>query len=100
MESGAPSETASVEQGGSTERTYVVYLLYCADTSYYCGMTNNLDARLAKHNSGKGSKYVRTRLPCTVLGHSRLLTKREALRYERAIKSLPRRKKLTAVLAI
>ena len=81
-------------------RSYCVYLLYCADKTYYCGITNDLEARVAKHNSGKGSKYVRSRLPCAVLGHSRLLTKREALRYERAIKSLPRRKKLTAVLAI
>ena len=34
------------------------YILRCKDNSLYCGYTNNLKAREALHNSGKGSKYV------------------------------------------
>jgi putative endonuclease len=40
-----------------------VYILSCADGSYYVGSTRNLDARLAQHASGKGSAYTGKRLP-------------------------------------
>ena len=43
-----------------------VYILSCADGSYYVGSTRNLDARLADHESGKGSVYTATRLPLTL----------------------------------
>ena len=42
---------------------WVVYLLRCVDDSLYCGITNDLESRLSKHNSGKGAKYTRSRLP-------------------------------------
>ena len=35
------------------------YVLRCADDTLYCGWTNDLTARLAAHNSGKGAKYTR-----------------------------------------
>jgi hypothetical protein len=38
------------------EMNWVVYLLLCSDGTYYCGVTNNLDKRLSKHNKGKGAK--------------------------------------------
>ena len=34
------------------------YVLRCADDTLYCGWTNDLTARLAAHNSGKGAKSV------------------------------------------
>lgn len=37
------------------------YVLRCADDTLYCGWTNDLTARLAAHNSGKGAKYTRGR---------------------------------------
>ncbi len=40
-----------------------VYILQCADGSYYVGSTFNLDKRLNEHLEGKGSAYTRTRLP-------------------------------------
>ena len=36
------------------------YILRCADGTYYCGWTNNLDRRLKAHNEGKG---VNTHVP-------------------------------------
>ncbi len=33
-------------------KSYYVYILLCNDKSYYTGVTNNLDERLAQHNSG------------------------------------------------
>ena len=40
-----------------------VYLLRCADGTLYCGWTTDLAARVKTHNSGKGAKYTRSRLP-------------------------------------
>ena len=40
-----------------------VYILRCADGTYYVGSTKNLDRRLEQHNAGAGSAYTRRRLP-------------------------------------
>ena len=45
---------------------YYVYLLLCADGSYYCGSTNDPEKRLQAHNAGRGAKYTRGRGPCTI----------------------------------
>lgn len=34
------------------------YLLRCADDTLYCGITNDLDKRLAAHNAGTAAKLV------------------------------------------
>ena len=43
--------------------TAYAYLLLCSDNSLYAGWTNDPEKRLKAHNSGKGSKYTRSRLP-------------------------------------
>ncbi len=69
------------------------YVLRCADDTLYCGWTNDLTARLAAHNSGKGAKYTRGRGPVT-LAYSELYdTQHEAMQREAAIKRLPRPRK-------
>ena len=40
-----------------------VYLLRCADGSYYTGWTSDLQRRLAAHQAGRGARYTRSRLP-------------------------------------
>jgi putative endonuclease len=40
-----------------------MYILQCADGSYYVGSTKNLDLRMFQHQSGKGSRYTSGRLP-------------------------------------
>lgn len=47
----------------SSKKKWFVYLLRCADGSYYTGCTTDLPARVDKHNSGQGAKYTRSRLP-------------------------------------
>ena len=42
---------------------YWVYLLRCGDGSLYTGCTNDLARRLRAHQSGRGAKYTRSRLP-------------------------------------
>jgi len=71
-----------------------VYLLRCGDGSLYCGWTPDLDARLAKHNAGRASRYTRTRLPVE-LAWSRAMPDRSAARREEArIKRMTRPQKL------
>jgi putative endonuclease len=50
--------------------TWFVYLLECSDGTYYTGVTNDVERRVAQHNAGTGAKYTRGRRPvrlvCTV----------------------------------
>lgn len=69
------------------------YILRCADGTYYCGWTNNLDRRLKTHNEGKGAKYTRSRRPVALVYYEAFSTKEEAMRREYEIKQLPRKKK-------
>ena len=45
------------------KKEWVVYLVRCADESLYCGITNDIERRLVAHNSGKGAKYTKSRMP-------------------------------------
>ena len=69
------------------------YILRCADGTYYCGWTNDLDRRLKAHNEGKGAKYTRSRRPVALVYYEAFSTKEEAMRREYEIKQLPRKKK-------
>ncbi|MCU1552510.1 MAG: hypothetical protein JWR36_3070 [Glaciihabitans sp.] len=40
-----------------------MYILKCADDSYYVGSCRDLDLRFWQHSTGKGSKYTSTRIP-------------------------------------
>jgi putative endonuclease len=77
--------------------SYFVYILKCSDGTLYTGWTNDLDKRLEKHNSGKGSKYVRARLPAKLAYSEKLANMKEAMARERAIKALPRASKLKII---
>jgi len=70
-----------------------VYLLRCADDSLYCGWATDLDARVAKHQSGKASRYTRTRLPVELVWSAAAADRGAALREEARIKRLSRREK-------
>lgn len=70
------------------------YILKCADDTLYCGWTNDLEKRIDAHNSGKGAKYTRSRLPVELIYYEEFETKEEAMSREYHIKKLPREKKL------
>lgn len=77
---------------------YYVYILVCSDDSLYCGYTTDLDKRLQKHNSGKGAKYTKCRIPVQMVHHESFSTKSEALKREAEIKKLSRKEKLNLIL--
>jgi putative endonuclease len=74
-----------------------VYLLRCGDGSLYTGYTDDVERRLAVHQSGKGAKYTRSRLPVELVYSEELPDKSAALRREAAIKKLTREKKLALI---
>lgn len=74
--------------------SYYVYLLRCGDDSIYCGITDDVAARLAAHRAGKGAKYTRGRGPLELVLARRCADKGFALRLEYAIKQLARAEKL------
>jgi len=45
--------------------THYIYMLLCADGSYYLGITRNVAARVAYHQTGKGVAHTRHRRPIT-----------------------------------
>jgi len=71
-----------------------VYLLRCADDSLYCGWTIDLERRLAAHQDGRGSAYVRRRLPARYAAVWRAESRSHARSAEARIKRLPRPAKL------
>ena len=76
---------------------WFVYLLECSDTSLYCGITNNLEKRLSTHNSGKGAKYTRNKLPVKLVWFKECLDKSIASKEEYKIKKLKRENKLKLI---
>ena len=78
-------------------KTWSVYLLKCSDNSLYCGVTNNIENRLIKHNNGTASKYTRARRPVELAAIKNNLTKSDAYKIEYCVKKLPADKKITAL---
>ena len=76
---------------------HYVYILECADVTLYTGWTNDLTARLAAHNSGRGARYTRGRGPVRLAFSEVFSDRSEALGYEAAIKKLTRAEKLRLI---
>ncbi len=72
---------------------WIVYLIRCSDKSLYCGVTNNLEKRLAAHNSGQGAKYTKSRRPVELVGTSSEMAKSDAFKLEYLVKRVPADKK-------
>ena len=71
----------------------VVYMLRCRDDSLYTGWTNDFSQRLVSHQSGRGGKYTRSRLPVVPVYLEPVPDKSAALKREAAIKKLTPAKK-------
>jgi putative endonuclease len=85
---------------GEDPRVYwFVYLARCADDTFYCGITNDLVARLTAHNTGKGARYTRTRTPIDIVVTRRCASKSRALQLEYRVKQLTRVQKLALIAA-
>ena len=73
---------------------FYVYILKCADGSYYTGMTSDLDRRVWEHQEGLiPTAYTHSRRPVELLWNEEVVTYHEALNHERQIKGWSRAKK-------
>ena len=71
-----------------------VYIVKCSDETLYTGWTTDLERRVRCHNSGKGAKYTRVRLPVELVYWEKFEDKKEAMRRECSIKRMSRKDKL------
>lgn len=73
------------------------YLVLCADNTFYTGITNNLEKRIAAHNNGTASKYTRCRLPVQLVYSEVHDNRSSASKREAEIKQFGRNKKLDLI---
>ena len=75
--------------------SYTVYILECADGTYYTGITTDIARRIEEHNhSPKGAKYTRARRPVILKYHEGHPDKSQALKRELEIKQMKRSAKI------
>ena len=74
-------------------KNHYVYILRCSDDSLYTGWTTDVKKRVETHNSGKGAKYTRARLPVELVYTGEFEDRIEAQKREYAIKQLTRAEK-------
>ena len=70
-----------------------VYILCCADNSYYVGSTRNLDRRLSEHSTGVGAAGTRSRLPVKLVFAEEYPRVDEAYEREKQIQGWSRKKR-------
>lgn len=84
-----PKPRAPIRRRGQ----YYVYIVRARSGTYYTGYTNNLDARLKRHNSGHGAKYLKGKGPVALVYAKEYKYYLLALRAERKIKQFTRPQK-------
>jgi predicted GIY-YIG superfamily endonuclease len=73
---------------------FYVYILKCADDSYYTGSTSDIQRRLYEHQSGAiPTSYTFSRRPVELVWSIEAATWREALDFEHQVKGWSRAKK-------
>jgi putative endonuclease len=70
-----------------------MYILVCADGSYYCGSTKDLNRRILEHSTGKGSNHTAKRLPVELIYFEEYSRIDEAFYREKQIQGWNRKKK-------
>jgi len=70
-----------------------MYILRCANNSYYVGSTDNITARIKTHNTGEGASYTKKYKPVKLVYFEEYETRKEAEKREKQIKGWNRLKK-------
>lgn len=78
--------------------SWFVYILECADGSYYTGITCDLARRVDEHKSGKGARYTRIKKVKNLIWSTGCDSRSAALKLEMKIKSLTKPEKRLLVL--
>ena len=83
-------------------KTWVVYLLKCANNSLYCGITNDVARRLRQHNGEiqGGAKYTRANSPCELVYQEKSEDRASASKREYEIKKMDKNTKLLLIKSV
>ena len=76
-----------------------VYLLQCADSSLYAGVTKDLARRIQQHNGqlAGGARYTRARRPVALVWSKACDSRSDAQQREQALRRLSREQKLALI---
>lgn len=78
-------------------RPWYLYVVRCADDSLYTGISPDVEARLKKHVSGTGARYLRGRGPLQIVAMAAAGDRALASRAESAFKRLTKAHKEQAI---
>ena len=79
-------------------KSYYVYILECSDQKLYVGVTNNLERRVAEHQSGENkSAFTFSRRPVKLVYHIEFYSIDDAILFEKQLKGWTRKKKLALI---
>ena len=70
-----------------------MYILRCSNGQYYVGSTQDLDKRLAEHQSGEGALFTKKHLPVELVYYEQFQKIVEAFEREQQVKGWNRKKK-------
>ncbi len=80
-------------------KRYYVYMLKCSDGSFYTGITNDVERRVAQHQSGwDRTSYTHERRPVKLVYQDDFANVDEAIAWEKQIKRWSRKKKIALIL--
>ena len=77
--------------------TFWAYMLHCRGGQFYVGHTENLEHRIAQHESGLFAGFTADRLPVELVWQEEFQTRIEALEAERKLKGWSRAKKMALI---
>lgn len=77
--------------------SWYVYIVECSDGTLYTGTAVDVQKRIDKHNSGKGAKYTRARLPVKLKYSAKFDNRSLACKEECRVKKLGRIEKLQLI---
>lgn len=78
-------------------RPFYLYILRCRDDSFYVGHTDDLERRMAEHETGACGGYTARRRPVALVFVDEFQTRDEAKERERQVKGWSRAKKMALI---
>ena len=80
---------------------YWLYIVKCADGTYYTGIATDVERRVSEHNGAKakGARYTSARRPVSLVFETPFASRSQALKEEVRIKRLTRDQKQQLIAA-
>ncbi len=78
-------------------KAYWLYIVRCRDRSLYTGISIDVSARVARHNTGHGAKYTSSRRPVRLVYSEKVGSLSLAMRREHAVKRLSKAHKIALI---